>query len=1551
MVYEPGTRVPLLYRWGSVSNRGLIMKKRFARNLVIVSLTILLLAVLATIAIVAGENPASDFEYVTLSDSVSITKYKGTATEVVIPETIKGLPVKYIDEKSFMQCSKITSVVIPEGVVKIGFYAFRYCAALEKITIPQSLTTIGAAAFEGCSSLTGFEIPKGVTVLENQTFSGCSSLVNITIPDGVTIIKDGVFSGCGFTSIEMPDGVTSIGKNAFSGCSSLTNIDLPDSVTSIGDRAFSGCTSFTEIVIPNSVTSVGKQLFSSCSSLRSVTLPSTMTEIGDGFYEGCTSLSTMIIPENITSIGASAFSGCTRLVSIEFPKGLERIGTDAFKNCYSLIVVIDNSDEVVSRECVKDTYLLTNYPYVDNIYQQGTTNLKYGGDFLFYYPEEGEQTGILAYIGNKETVTLPKTFNGKKCYLYELSGMVNVIIPEGFVGVGDFHDCKLLKSIEFPEGMEYIGSFRGSSSLVSVVIHNGITSLVPSAFYQCTSLTSVIIPDSVTSIGDYAFSECTSLTSVVIPDSVTDIGNYAFSHCASLTSVKIPDSVTNIGIDVFAACLKLTSATIPNNMTSIPDNLFSGCANLGNITLPDGLISIGNYAFAGSGISNVVIPESVTSIGNGAFSSCKGITSIEIPKGITSIGDSVFHGCRFTSIVIPENITSLGDGAFSNCIFLTSVTIPDSVTEIGEQAFYSCMNLTYVVLGKKAESIGNQAFFGCLQLKSIIVPDSVTHIGISAFDNFVTLYGKLNGTADIYSRQWGNVFVPVDTFENEENGVSVLSYNDSVTPDANFICSKVDNTKTANIVIKTQSEKAQAFDIHFESDGKEIQPSSPVTVKIPIPENYDPDKCKIFHIRDNGVQVELGFVIENGCFVFSTDHFSIYAIAQYANAVVIEDKKYTVTWKNFDGTVLETDLNVEKGTLPIYNGATPTRPSANGETFAFVGWSPIVSPVTFDVSYTALFSSVKTKYTIIWKNDDGTILKTETINAGSMPVYGKDDPTKKPTDQYTFTFKGWSPEITSVTENATYTATYTSTTNKYRVTWCAMVDNKLTILRTDDIEYGTIPSYGDSNPTVEGTAQYTYSFSTWDRPIVPVTNDAAYVALFKSFLNRYTVTWNNYDGTVLETDEDVDYGTTPSYDGPTPTKPKDGDQVFKFMGWTPSVTTVSGDVTYTAVFQKPDATVTVTWKNYDGTVLQVVEDLELGTTPSYTGTTPKRPEDSRYTYTFSGWTPSVSAAIVDVTYTATFTAKEKTFTVYWVNYNGEVLETDENVKYGSMPEYNGSVPTRSADSDYEYTFAGWSPSVSSVTKNITYTAQFSVNGQTIETTEETTVETTTETTESTETTVETTEEVTTENTEVTETTEVTEQTTETTEEITTEVTEVVETTETTEIVETTEPIETPEETSEKVTTVTTEEVEATETTQTVTDEPETVFVETKWDAKAAESSGGLTIKSGEEVGSDVEVRVNGKVLDRKYYDVFDSSTIVIKNSYLETLPNGSYKIEVVSKSGVADAKFEVVNSDVPADNANNSSTLIIIIAVVTAVVIIAVVVVIVVVNKKKKEED
>ena len=185
--------------------------------------------------------------------------------------------------------------------------------------------------------------------------------------------------------------------------------------------------------------------------------------------------------------------------------------------------------------------------------------------------------------------------------------------------------------------------------------------------------------------------------------------------------------------------------------------------------------------------------------------------------------------------------------------------------------------------------------------------------------------------------------------------------------------------------------------------------------------------------------------------------------------------------------------------------------------------------------------------------------------------------------------------------------------------------------------------------------------------------------------NTYKVTWQNYDGSTLKVDNYIEEGSTPSYDGTTPTKPSDAQYNYSFDGWSPEPSPIFSDTTYTAKYKTETILYTVTWKNYDGSILEVDENA-FGDIPSYDGTTPTKPSDAQYNYSFKGWTPEVTPVSADVVYTAQFTD---------VLYKAKVIF---DLDGGSSPSYAGPVYMSSISSENfffdvtraNYNFRGWS---------------------------------------------------------------------------------------------------------------------------------------------------------------------------------------------------------------------------------------------------------------------
>ena len=331
----------------------------------------------------------------------------------------------------------------------------------------------------------------------------------------------------------------------------------------------------------------------------------------------------------------------------------------------------------------------------------------------------------------------------------------------------------------------------------------------------------------------------------------------------------------------------------------------------------------------------------------------------------------------------------------------------------------------------------------------------------------------------------------------------------------------------------------------------------------------------------------------------------------------IPTETFTVTWQNYDGSILEIDYNVPYGTMPSYDYETPRKPSSAGMYYTFSGWSPTVVPATADATYTAQYTSSSSPahiYSITWKNYDGTVLDVRTCGEGSIPTYVGDTPRRPSSNGKYYTFSGWDPTPVPAYSDAIYTATFSeSTTPPVMAEWpTAAVNEVLTYWGAPE---NSFPPFADERITSfdtelnglgdtlkiacngmslnEGrTAFPSYASSylsgfTLDETISPgkpcyidpsnhfyISYDANYPSIFRLMAVKYsspvsttyTVIWQNYDGTVLETDSDVAYGTTPKYNGPTPTRPNSTDYRYYYTGWDKELSPVMGNVTYTATY-------------------------------------------------------------------------------------------------------------------------------------------------------------------------------------------------------------------------------------------------------------------------------------------------------------------------------------------------------------------------------------------------
>ncbi|MBQ5865991.1 MAG: leucine-rich repeat domain-containing protein [Oscillospiraceae bacterium] len=301
--------------------------RRFVTVLLTVILAVVLLAVGASAAEIVdsgncGDNVTWSLDsegLLTISGSGKMRDYSATNTAGTVT----------INTPWFGR--KVESVVIKDGVTRIGNYAFRDCTKLSSVTISKGVTSIGEEAFSNCVALKSIALPDGITVISDAAFSDCIALTDIILPDELLRIGTGAFSSCyALENITLPASLTHIDGYAFYKCVCLTNIKLSQKLTSIGDHAFDDCRNLTSISLPDSLTKLGEGTFKSCGLLSSVKLSASLESIPASCFLWCNSLESITIPASVTEIGEAAFANCPYLNTITFKGDAPAMGLQSF---------------------------------------------------------------------------------------------------------------------------------------------------------------------------------------------------------------------------------------------------------------------------------------------------------------------------------------------------------------------------------------------------------------------------------------------------------------------------------------------------------------------------------------------------------------------------------------------------------------------------------------------------------------------------------------------------------------------------------------------------------------------------------------------------------------------------------------------------------------------------------------------------------------------------------------------------------------------------------------------------------------------------------------------------------------------------------------------------------------------------------------------------------------------------------------------------------------------------------------------------------------------
>lgn len=373
-----------------------------------------------------------------------------------------------------------------------------------------------------------------------------------------------------------------------------------------------------------------------------------------------------------------------------------------------------------------------------------------------------------------------------------------------------------------------------------------------------------------------------------------------------------------------------------------------------------------------------------------------------------------------------------------------------------------------------------------------------------------------------------------------------------------------------------------------------------------------------FYSEDDVLLTEFSTTLKYGEKIYSDGQYLILGKQKiYTSADSLENVQYKYNFEGWDFSDLDSKL------VPDENGI----------------YTINIDNTISDFKVYCSFTQALKKYKVTWMNEDAIIEIDENVEYGETPEYNGIIPAKPEDVQYKYDFNGWSPEISPVTGDVIYSAQYTKTLRKYKVTFEIPVDQisygSLTRYELD-VDYGTIFSLDKENPkkiyignetifanTTNNTAKFEFLFSSWE--------------LSEGLIDGYIIT---------------------------------------------------GDITVYAKFSRLDKVYTVYWYNQDGSLIDAYYNIKYGTKVEYTGKEPVMAPNEQYSYIFTGWSKKIITVTSDIKVFALYDKVVNKYTVTWVDSSGNILEQDE-VEYGSKPEYNGETPVEKSFEDYFFVFEEW----------------------------------------------------------------------------------------------------------------------------------------------------------------------------------------------------------------------------------------------------------------------
>lgn len=553
-----------------------------------------------------GYSESPDNDVIIDSGNEGSLNWSLTKSGILIVSGNGAIPDYSVNDQkypSWNRCQdQINTVVIEEGVTRIGNYAFCQNTNLLSVYIPDGAGSIGTSAFQG-SGLVAVTIPGTVTSIGESAFRGCENLTSVSISEGLETIGDYSFRACmALEYIDFPASIKTVGAGAFTSCTKMRSVRFKPGTENavIGDNAFTQCQQLMFVTLPQKLQKISNGMFSSCTSLSAIYIPASVNAenaIGENpftatrlqyggtlYYGGSKSdwrnaggqrvlnaMPNMEIVYDVTFDDPFDVEGGTGLV--EEPGAHEHDWTDTWSN----------NEAAHWHECVNN-----NCDITDNAQKDGYGEHIYGKwmiDVAAAADAEGSKHRDCSICGYCQTDRIPVNAAGS-----ESEGNDTPSTPAPGTENSDDSDSTPGNDTVQPPKKNPLS--KGKTFKVSNTTYK-VTKVGAEAELTVSKSTAAKV----------------TINTVTGPDGVkykvTAISSKAMRNNKKMKNLTIGANVKTIGANAFYGCTKLTSAVIGKTskscLTAIGKNAFYGCKKLSKVTIKSTkLRSVGKQAFKGT---------------------------------------------------------------------------------------------------------------------------------------------------------------------------------------------------------------------------------------------------------------------------------------------------------------------------------------------------------------------------------------------------------------------------------------------------------------------------------------------------------------------------------------------------------------------------------------------------------------------------------------------------------------------------------------------------------------------------------------------------------------------------------------------------------------------------------------------------------------------------------------------------------------------------------------------------------------------------------------